>query len=119
MKKIKSLVISVIATAFPGIGLTGVAFGQVVAPPPGITRFEGFLAVFDTLLNWLFTLLLILAVIYIIMAAFAYLTAGGEEEKIKKAHGKIIFAVVAIAVALLSKGIQFVVTQLLSSGGIF
>lgn len=83
---------------------------------PGVKSFEGFLGIFDTLITWLFTILLVLAVIFIILAAFQYLTAGGEEEKIKQAHKKIIFAIVAIAVAFLAQGVSFVVAQLLNSG---
>jgi hypothetical protein len=66
-----------------------------------------------TITDWLFTFLLILAVIFIILAAFSYLTSGGSEEKVKSAHQKVIFAIVAIAVAMLAKGVQFVVAELL------
>lgn len=85
--------------------------------PAGIRSFQGFLDVFNTLITWIFTLLLVLAVIFIIFAAFKYLTAGGEDEKIKSAHKMIVYAVVAIAVAFLAQGVSFVVAQLLNSGG--
>ncbi len=102
------------AVTLPGTaGPTGAA-SQL---PTGIKNFNGFLSVFDTLILWLFTILLVLAVFFIIMAAFKYLTAGGDEEKIGNAHQLIIYAVVAIGVAFLAQGISFVVGQLLNTGG--
>jgi hypothetical protein len=82
-------------------------------PGPGIRTFEGFLGIFDTIIKWLFTILLVMAVLMIIYAAFLYLTSGGDEEKTSKAHKTIIYAVVAIAVAFLAQGVSFVVAQLL------
>ena len=62
-----------------------------------------------TIVNWLFGILLVLAVIFIVWAAFLYLTSGGDEEKTKKARGMIIAAVIAIAIAILARAIvQFV-----------
>ncbi len=102
------------------VGLTPLAAFAVdipaTTPGPGIRSFEGILNVLDTVINWMFTLLLVMAVVMIIYAAFSYLTAGGDEEKVGKAHKAIIYAVVAIAVAFLSKGISFVVAQLLGQG---
>lgn len=80
---------------------------------PGIRRFEDIVAIIERLTNWIFIILLVLAVLMIILAAFAYLTAGGDEEKVSKAHQRIIYAVVALAVAFLAKGVSFIVAQLL------
>ena len=112
MKKISTL-IAFTASALSPLSAFAVTIQQA---PKGVRSFEGFLSIFDTLITWLFTILLVLAVIFIILAAFQYLTAGGEEEKIKKAHQKIIYAIVGIAVAFLAQGISFVVGQLLNSG---
>ena len=89
---------------------------EVIQPPTTVTSFGGFIDIFNTLIGWLFTVLLILSVIFIILAAFSYLTAGGEEEKISTAHKKIIYAVVALVVAFLAQGIRFVVAELLGAG---
>jgi hypothetical protein len=102
-------------TSFAAINIPG--GGQQENLPQGITSFAGFIEVFKTIITYVFTLLLIFAVIFIIMAAFTYLTAGGDEEKVSKAHQKIIYAVVAIAVAFLAQGISYVVGELLNTGG--
>ncbi len=114
MKKITSYVIMGLQLlpllAFAQQG--GAGFTGTQALPQGIRSFEGFIGVFNTLINWIFTILLILAVIFILMAAFKYLTAGGDQEKIGVAHKMLIYAIVAIAVALLAQGIRFIVGQL-------
>jgi len=66
--------------------------------------------------NWLFILLMALAVIFFLIAAFKYLTSGGGEE-VGKAHKMVMYAIVAIAVALLSRGVSFIVAELLGVPG--
>ncbi|SRR3989344_1577023 len=67
--------------------------------------------------GWLFWLLIILAVVFVIFAAFRYLTAGGEPEKIKKANYSLIYAVVAIVVALLARALPNIIFGFVSGGG--
>lgn len=62
--------------------------------------------------NWMYTGLLSVAVIMILYAAFIYMTSGGGEE-VGKAHKMVMYAIVAIAVALLSRGVSFIVAELL------
>lgn len=57
-----------------------------------------------TIAGWMFTFLIVLAIIFVIYAALNYLTAGGETEKVTKANHMLIYAVVAIVVGLLAKG---------------
>lgn len=77
---------------------------------------SGGVALIQKITNWLFTVLLVLAVLFIIMAAFKYLFSGGSEEAVGTAHKMIIYAVVAIAVAFLARGIVFVVQELVATG---
>lgn len=72
------------------------------------------LGIMEYVTNWLFTILLVLAVFFIILAAYRYLTSGGGEE-VAKAHKMILYAAVAIAVAVLAKGIVNV-TRVLIGG---
>lgn len=77
---------------------------------------SGGVALVVKITNWMFTLLLVLAVLFIIMAAFKYMFSGGSEEAVGAAHKMLIYAVVAIAVAFLAKGIVFVVQELVGAG---
>lgn len=53
--------------------------------------------------RWMLYALLILAGIFIVYAAYLYLTAAGDTTKVKHASDVIIYAAVAIGVGLLSQ----------------
>ncbi len=123
MKKLSKFLSSLALTAF-ATSLPLVAAAQNCVPVPGgipcpnqtvfangvggIRDFIGVIA------NWLFVILLIVAVLYIILAAYKYLFSGGNDEAVAAAHKMLLYAVVAIAVAFLAKGIVFVVQQLVT-----
>lgn len=90
------------------------SYGVQTAPAP-VTRFEDILRILNTLINWIFTILLIVAVLFIIMAAFAYLGSAGDVEKVQQAQNKLIYAAVAIGVGLIAKGVEFIVRQLVGA----
>jgi len=113
MKKISSLILGSLLLPMMTFAAEFDIPGQTGGTTVGIRRFEDLVAIIERLTNWVFIILMVLAVLFIILAAFAYLTAGGDEEKVGKAHQRIIYAVVALAVAFLAKGVSFVVAQLL------
>jgi len=57
-----------------------------------------------------------IVVVFWIWAAITYLTANGDEEKVGKAKKMVIYALIAAAIALLSTGLESIVTRLLQSG---
>ena len=65
-------------------------------------EFEGALR---TIEGMLFNILMAAAVISIIIAAFLFITAAGDPEKIKKARLFVIYALVGVVVAILASGI--------------
>jgi uncharacterized membrane protein YjgN (DUF898 family) len=60
--------------------------------------------ILNKILQYVYTAFFIVAVIFILVAAFNFLTAKGDPEKIKGARSQILWAVVAIAIALISVG---------------
>lgn len=114
MKTLTKLFLSL--TAFAPLSafaeISGSGIDQVVPVPTKRLEFGDFLDIVNTVIDWFFTILLVLSVVFILWAAFKYLTAGGDEEKIGAAHKILLWAVVAIAVALLSQGLVFIVQQL-------
>ena len=68
------------------------------------------------ILNWLYTFSLIIGVIMILIAAFQYITSNGNTEKVDNATKSILFAIVGIAIAILAKGVPFIVGSVLSVG---
>lgn len=105
----KKVLISSISALLP---LT--AFAQTPLPTV-VTSYSGVIGVINTIGNWMFGILLALAVIFIVYAAFLYLTAAGDEKKIGQAKDIIIYAVVAIVVAVLAKGIILVAQSLVGA----
>ncbi len=60
----------------------------------------------NTLLKWGYWFFFFLTVVFVLWAAFGYLTAGGDEKKVAAAKNKIIYAIVAVAIALIATGIN-------------
>lgn len=58
-----------------------------------------------TLFNWLFILVMFAAVVYIVLAAWNYLTASGDGKKIEKANHMLLYAVIGVVVAVMAKNI--------------
>jgi len=63
--------------------------------------------------DMLFTLLLIVAVIFVILAGFKYLQAGGDPEKFKEANRMILYAVIALAIGFIAKGVPNIVRTII------
>ncbi len=68
--------------------------------------------IIKTVTSWLFGILLVAAVLFLIYAAFLYLTSGGDEEKTKKAKSYVIYAVIAVAIGILAYSIVALVGSL-------
>ncbi len=70
------------------------------------------LVIINTVIDWIFTIVLIISVIIMLIAAFKYLTGGSNEENIQTAHRMLLWAVVGIAVALLAQAMITLVREL-------
>ena len=79
----------------PVIGLAG------VVTPPEVPLIDGI----GIIVNIIFTILMAVAVLFVMIGAFMFVTAGGDTEKITAAREKILYAVIAVVVALLARGI--------------
>lgn len=92
------------------------------APPPvpntNITSLNSILALLCVVFGWAFWFLVVLAVIFVILAAFRYLGAAGNPESVGKAGSTLLYAAVAIGVALLARAVPFVIGTFLGAGQI-
>ncbi len=68
----------------------------------------------SSVLNWLFTILIAFAGIMIVVAAFYFVTASGNPETVAKARQFIIYALIGVLVALLARGMIFLVSRMIS-----
>ncbi len=69
------------------------------------------------IVRWTYTIFFIIAVFMILLAAYTYLTAQAEPEKIKNATNQIIYAAIAIVVALLAVSINVIVKSIVEPSG--
>ena len=110
-----ALVIGSAVSVVPLLAMAQSGITQPVAPPTIMFNFQTVINILNTAVTWTFTVFLIVAVIFIIIAAFRYLFSGGDPAGVKKATTAVVYAAVAIAVALLSIAIRFVVQQIVGS----
>jgi len=93
------------------------ALAQNLEEPPVQNKdLSSWLAVVLIITKWIYTVLLIVAVVFVLLAAFTYLTASGDPAKVKKATNMLIYAVVAVVVALIAWGIESIVRNALMQG---
>jgi hypothetical protein len=127
MKKIinfaKEFSPSIIALVLPAMAFaqnfpTPVAPVTANVPQGNITSLQSVLQMLCTVFAWAFYFLIVLAVIFIIIAAFKYLTAAGDPEKVKSAGTMLIYTAVAIVVALLARAIPLVIGSFLGANGV-
>jgi len=111
---------SALAFAAPGGGGSGPGAAQqpsggTTPPSAGISSVQGILNYVCIGFDYAFWFLIALAVVFGVIAAFRYLTAAGEAEKVKKANSTLLYAAIAIAVALLARGIPLIVGSFFSA----
>ena len=99
--------------------LLGISFdapalaGSLPSTPTSLNQFIDLIC---RLAYWLFAFLIVAAVIFIIIAAWNYMLAAGDAEKVSTAHRMIAYTAVAIIVAVLARAIPFIVVNALLPG---
>lgn len=78
---------------------------KVASDPEQVT------GVIETMINWIFGILLIAAVIIILIAAYTFSTSAGDPIKLKKGRDLILYAVVAIVIAFLAEAVVFLIVR--------
>ncbi len=112
-----ALIVPALASAQSAPPAGGGVAGTSNTPVTNIVSLTNVLQLLCIVFGWFFYGLIILAVIFILVAAFKYLTAGGEPEKVKQAGATLLYAAVAVAVALLAKAIPMVIGTFLGASG--
>ena len=95
---------------------TGIVLALMSTPLIALAAIDSlpkFLKLLNDIQNWMFTFLLSLSVIFILVAAFIFLTSAGDPKKTEQAKNTIVYAVIAIVVAFLARAIVGIVTGIL------
>lgn len=69
-----------------------------------------------TAINWIFWFLIVLTIIFVLVAAFKYLTAAGDPEKVKSAGSTLLYAAIAVVIALIAKGLPLIISTFVGGG---
>ncbi|MEK7566476.1 MAG: hypothetical protein AAB494_02275 [Patescibacteria group bacterium] len=111
MKKVLQNIIysgAILSLGLPIVSLAVGGLGSGTSPAvPGIEG-KGIGEVYTTLnniANIFLGILIAVAVIFIIYGSFLFLTSSGDDTKTKEARKLILYALVAVAVGLLAKGL--------------
>jgi uncharacterized membrane protein len=80
---------------------------------PLIDEPEDVITAAEAFVVWMYRVFWVVAVGFVIWAAFLFLSAGGDAEKVTKAKKMLLYAVIAAAIVLLANGIDVIVTNLL------
>lgn len=86
------------------------------APEEILTSGEDLLGLIENIGNWIFVILLAIAAIFLIVAGFFFVTAGGNPENVTKARQMLINALIGVAVGVGAKGLVAVVKSILAGG---
>ncbi len=115
LRKISLLLPLLVVSFLPLVSLAQDGANIGTTGKDGITDLGGVNTAIDNVFAILQTLLFALVAIFVIIAAFQYLTAQGDPEKTKTAKNMIIYAVVALGIALIAGGISGIVENILIS----
>ena len=83
------------------------------APPSASGTVVGTIQI---VIDWLFYLLIFAAVVVIILAAYNFLTAAGDPDKVSKARNYIIYALIALIVAWVSRALVNMILERIGAG---
>lgn len=93
-KKIFTILILVGLFAMPAIG-----FAETLETYDVVDTLEN-------IVDWIYTIVLIAAGMYIILGGFTYITAEGDPTKLEKAKKQVIFALFGLVIVLLAGGLK-------------
>ncbi len=67
--------------------------------------------------NWIFTFMIALTIIFVLLGAYNILTAAGSDEKITKGKNYIMFAAIGLALALMARAVPAIVKYIAGAPG--
>lgn len=67
----------------------------------------------DSVVNWVFAVMITVGTIFVVLAALQFITGGGDPAKVGEARQKLIWAILGFAVAVLARAILPLVKSLL------
>lgn len=120
----KKIILTTLISGFIVLPVLTLAFtsGQMPATEDydittDITDFSptGLLNLLKNVIKWVYTAFFIIAVLIILFAAYTYLTAGADPAKISAVHKQLVYAAIAIVIALIAIGVSTIIQGLITT----
>ena len=89
-----------------------VAFG---AGAINLSTVEGVFQLACRLFYYLFIILIFAAVVFVLLSAFDYLKAGGDPKNIKVATNKLMYAIIAVVVAIVARNVPYLAANIIGT----
>ena len=114
MKNLTKKLITIALISAPILGFAQFnQVNQVNTPNVGVQGLNDINQIIVGLVNWVTGLFFVTAILFLFYAAYLYLGAAGDPEKLTQAKNQLIYSVVAITVALLAGSVRFIVENIL------
>ncbi|MCX8015804.1 MAG: hypothetical protein N2692_00625 [Patescibacteria group bacterium] len=84
-------------------------------PTIQVKNVDDVIKIINNVAAWMYRIILAIAGIFVLMAAFTFFSAGEKTENVKKARNQIYYAVVALVVAVLAFSIKEIVIKILTT----
>lgn len=111
-------------SAFMLFAVGSVALAAISAEGPQnilnspVTNFSQPTTILLSIISWLYTIFFVLAVLFLLLAAYHFILGGQSEDHVKTAKAQIKYAIIAIVVALVASGISIAIKWFLDTGGL-
>lgn len=88
-------------------------------PESPVDSTQDVMRIISNVVKWTYTLFFVAAVFFILVAAYNFVTAGGDKKKVDAAKAQLKYAAIGIAVALLASGAVTLIRNVITdvSGG--
>jgi heme/copper-type cytochrome/quinol oxidase subunit 2 len=110
----------VLTVRWLGFLVPGAAFGQtgLTMPASPVQDVNDVVTAACAFAAFMFFLALAIGIIFVLVAAFKYLTSGGDASKVSEAHHAVTYAAIGFAVAIIANGVPAVVSSILGGSTI-
>ena len=106
----KKILLSLLLIGFLAVPVIGLTQTPPIIPGSPDTLF----LTINSIISYLFWVLIFGAALVIAFAAYLFLTAAGDPDKTSKARNYVLYAMIAVIVGFLSKGIIALVARMLN-----
>lgn len=86
-------------------------------PTPPLTSVLDIQGLLCGLVLWVFWGLIVFSIVMFLMGGYRYVTSGGEPEKVSSANKTLLYAAIAVVVALVATGVPYIIDTFLNLGG--